>query len=280
MEVVSRKAPRVVMDGPRPLHRGAILLCALLLSTWAISQGRRATDANGHLWISLWGDHRMSKHWSIHTEGHWRRADLGRNWQQLLLRPALNYHLNDQVMFTAGYSYYRNYSYGAYPIPFANWEHNAYQQVQLTGPIGRLSIAHRFRLEQRFLAKITQSASDPYRTELDSYIHQNRLRYRVGLTLPLGDHERVEPGVFSANLYDEVFLNFGDGQRLDYIQQNRISALLGYQVSRPMNLMMGYLLQTIQRPGAAEGSDLLEMNSTIHLVLVCNLDLRKKNTPE
>jgi hypothetical protein len=50
--------------------------------------------------------------------------------------------------------------------------------------------------------------------------------------VPLGAHDKVEPGVFTANFYDEVFLNFGDSQRLDYIQQNRISALLGYQVNR------------------------------------------------
>ncbi|MEI2825906.1 MAG: DUF2490 domain-containing protein [Dermatophilaceae bacterium] len=89
----------------------------------------------------------------------------------------------------------------------------------------------------------------------------------------------MEPGAFSANLYDEVFLNFGDSQRLDYINQNRLSGLLGYQASKPLNVMLGYLYQVIERPGAANGADLLECNSTVHLVLVYNLDLRKKEEP-
>jgi hypothetical protein len=111
----------------------------------------------------------------------------------------------------------------------------------------------------------------------DSYTYQNRFRYRVWLTLPLG-HDKVEPGVFSANLYDELFINFGDSQRLDYVNQNRLSALLGYQVNKPFSILAGYLYQVIQRPGAANGSDLLEQNSTLHLALVYNADLRKKGT--
>ena len=254
----------------------AILLWSLCVASSVFGQTRRMTDANSNLWITHWGDHRLSEHWSFHTEGHWRRADLGKNWQQFLLRPAVNYHVNEHLMFTVGYSYYTNYAYGEYPIRFSNWEHNVYEQVQLSNSFGRLKITHRFRLEQRFLAKIRTSESDPNGTELERYVYQSRVRYRVGLTVPLGKHEKIEPGVFSANVYDEVFLNFGDTERLDHIQQNRVSALLGYQVNKPLNLMLGYLLQTIQRPSAAAGSDLVEMNSTVHLALVYNLDLRTK----
>jgi hypothetical protein len=36
------------------------------------------------------------------------------------------------------------------------------------------------------------------------------------------------------------------------------------------------MYQTLQRPGAANELDLIELNSTVHLALVYNLDLRKK----
>ena len=42
-----------------------------------------------------------------------------------------------------------------------------------------------------------------------------------------------------------------------------------------MGLLLGYLYQTVQRPGAAAGADLIELNSTVHLAVVCNLDLRR-----
>lgn len=253
-------------------------LLALLLSAPAL-WAQRVTDPNANLWVSHWGDQRFSDRWSFHTEGHWRRAGLGQDWQQLLLRPAINFHLNDQVLLTQGYSFYHNYAYGDYPIRFGNWEHHLYQQVQLSGQaIGRLRVQHRFRMEERFIASMKASVDDPGSGILDRYIYQSRFRYRVWLTLPIG-HEKVEPGVFSANLYDEVFLNFGDSQRLDYIQQNRLSVMLGYQVSKPCGILLGYLYQTIQRPGAANGSDLIELNSTVHLAIVYNLDLRRAEAP-
>ncbi len=201
---------------------------------------------------------------------------MGVNWQQLLVRPAVNYHLNDQVMFTAGYSFYKNYPYGEYPIQFPNWEHHLYQQVQLNQSIGRLRIAHRFRMEERFIARMTESIEDPTQVEFDSYVYQSRFRYRIWLTVPLTKPDKSGAGVFTANLYDELFLNFGDSQRLDLMNQNRISALLGYQVSPSAQVMVGYLLQNLQRPGAAAGADLMEVNSTLHMVLVWNLDLWKK----
>jgi len=260
--------------------RFVLPFCLLLNCGAALAQ--RTTSANANLWVSHWGDQRISDRWSIHTEGHWRRANMGADWQQLLLRPAINFHLNDQVLITQGYSYYFNYAYGDYPNRFQNWEHHLYQQVQLTQPIGRVGMQHRFRMEERFIARLVPTPNDPAQGEFDSYTYQSRFRYRLWLTVPLG-HEKVAPGVFSAQFYDEVFLNFGDSQRLDFIQQNRISALLGYQVNKPVSVLIGYLYQTLQRPSAAQGVDLIELNSTIHLALVCNLDLRRKQgsaTPE
>ncbi|MBL8002488.1 MAG: DUF2490 domain-containing protein, partial [Flavobacteriales bacterium] len=218
-------------------------LIAVITLPWSL-EAQRVTDPNANLWISHWGDQRVTDKWSFHTEAHIRRADMGADWQQLLIRPAVNYHLNDQVMFTLGYSYYYNYPYGQYPITYPNWEHHLFQQVQLSSAYGRLKVTHRFRMEERFIAKMGPSAEDPAQGEFVRYTYQNRFRYRVWLTLPLG-REKVEPGVFSANLYDELFINFGDSQRTDYVNQNRISALLGYQVSMPFSVLAGYLYQVI-----------------------------------
>ncbi|HQV75689.1 MAG TPA: DUF2490 domain-containing protein [Flavobacteriales bacterium] len=273
MEILAPLVTAFYRKGRSCLRSILLLMVILLVRTevWA----QRVTENNGHLWVSHWGDHRISEHWSFHTEAHWRRANLGRDGQQLLLRPAINYHLNEQVMFTAGYSYYINYPYDTYPIPFSNWEHHLFQQVQLTNPIGRLRIQHRFRIEERFVARIRQDTEDPTIGEFDGYNYLNRFRYRLWLTLPLG-HEQSGPGVFTVNLYDEFFLNFGEPGRLNNINQNRLSALVGYQVNKPLNVMIGYLLQDLQRPGAANGNDLVEMNSTLHFVLVYNLDLRRQ----
>lgn len=255
----------------------SFILCFLALTTIGVS-GQRVTDRNSNLWVSHWGDHRIHARWSFHTEAHWRRADMGSDWQQLLLRPAVNYHLNDAVMATAGYSYYSNYPYGEHPSAFRTWEHQAWEQLQLSQSIGRIRVHHRYRIEQRAIAIVGPDPTHASIGALDRYAYQNRFRYRVWATLPIAS-EKVVPGVFSANIYDEVFLSFGSSERIDFIQQNRISALLGYQVNSHTSMLLGYLLQHIERPAAVNGSDLLEANSTLHLAVVMNLDLRKKLAP-
>lgn len=252
--------------------RPALLVLAACFGLPALAQ--RVTSPHANLWLSHWGDQRLAARWSVYTEGHLRRAGLGEHAQQLLLHPAVNFHLNDPVLLTLGYSYYENHPYGAHPIRFANHEHHVYQQVQLTQPIGRVGVQHRFRMEERFIARIVPSADDPDAGVLDRYVYQSRFRYRLWVTVPL-NRPKVEPGAFTANVYDEVFLRFGDSERLDLVQQNRISLLLGYQVNRPVSLLLGYLYQTVQRPGAAAGADLIELNSTMHVALVCNMDLRR-----
>ncbi|MBL0044543.1 MAG: DUF2490 domain-containing protein [Flavobacteriales bacterium] len=258
--------------------RGSI--CVMLLSASCVAHGQRVTDRNSHLWISHFGDHKLSDHWSFHTEVHIRQAEMGAMPQQLLIRPAINFHLNPEVMFTAGYSYYYNYRYGAWPIKTGSWEHQAYQQIQFTARVGKVALQHRYRMEERFIALQNADPSSESGYTFDTYLYQSRFRVRLMATLPLGKREKVEPKAWFLSAYDELFLNFGDNARLDLMNQNRISGLVGYQFNKQGNVQVGYQLQTLQRPGAANGADLVEMNSTLHVILTYNLDLRKpKTTP-
>lgn len=255
------------------LIQALVAVADIVSGTQAIAQ--RVIDRNQHLWVSHMGDHRVGGRWGVHTEAHWRRSTLGEHWQQWMVRPAVNFHWRDDVMLTAGYSYVHNYPYGGWPLPSTSWEHNTYQQIQLTNKIGRFALAHRFRMEERWLSVMKPLADEPGAYELDRYNYQSRFRYRIGITVPFGRHTKVEQGALFATAYDELFISFGDSQRADFVQQNRLSALLGYQYNTSGNVQIGYLLQTIQRPGAAQGADLQEMNSTVHLVFTYNLDFRK-----
>lgn len=240
---------------------------------------QRQVDRNTSLWVTHLGDHRVSERWSVHTEAHVRRADLGGTPQQLLLRPAVNFQLAPDVLLTAGYSYYINDRYGGYPIPARNWEHHAFQQMQFTGRTGRVALQHRYRMEERFIATLVPDPATAGAYRSDRYTYRPRFRARLMATVPLGRRSLGEPGTWSASLYDELFLSFGDSGQPDLMQQNRLSALLGRQLTGQAGLQVGYLLQTIQRPGAAAGADLQEMNSTLHVILTWNLDLRRTEHP-
>ncbi|MBL7984058.1 MAG: DUF2490 domain-containing protein [Flavobacteriales bacterium] len=254
-----------------------LLLAAFVV--WSMitnALAQRVVDRNANVWFTYLGDHRIKEHWSIHTEAHLRRSELGASAQQLLLRPAVNFHLSGDVMFTFGYSYYHNERYGAFPIPVANWENQLYQQVQLKARYGKLGVQHRFRMEERFIATLRSEPGTASGHVFSGYAYQSRFRYRVAVTVPLSKSGTIDPGTWFFSAYDELFLNFGASDKLDHMQQNRISLLVGYQAWAQGSVQLGYLLQTIQRPGAAAGADLLEMNDTVHLLLTYDLDLRPK----
>ncbi len=254
------------------LHRS---LSCVLLAASITAQGQRITDRNNLLWISHLGDHKVSDRWGFHTEGHIRYEGLGAASQLLLVRPAINFLLTPEVMLTAGYTYCRNYRYGGFPIKAENWEHHSYQQIQFTARTGKIVLQHRFRMEERFIATLRSDPTVESGYSFDQYMYQSRFRVRLMATLPLGKHAKVEPKTWFVCAYDELFLHFGDNSRLDFMNQNRISGLLGYQFNKEGNMQVGYLLQTLQRPGAASGADLVEMNSTQHVILTYNLDFRK-----
>lgn len=253
----------------RPDRWISLIICITLL---VAAQAQRVTDRNSHLWISALGDHKVTDHWSFHTEAHIRQAQMGAMPQQFLVRPAINFHLDPDVMLTAGYSYYYNYRYGSHPINVDNWEHNVFQQAQFTTRLRKIILQHRFRMEERFIAALREDQTAASGYTFDKYNYQSRFRVRLMTTVPLDDH-------WFLSAYDELFLNFGDNARLDFMNQNRISGLLGYQYDKRGSLQVGYLLQTLQRPGAASGADLVEMNSTLHVILTYNLDLRKPKDP-
>lgn len=255
----------------------ATIVCSVLILS---ARAQRVTDQNSHLWISVLGDHRILERWSLHTEAHVRQADLGARPQQLLMRPAINFHLGADLVFSAGYSYYRNYRYGAHPIKTGTWEHNVYQQMQITSRLGKVALQHRFRLEERFLAVMAADPASETGFAFDRYDYRSRFRARFMATLPLGGHTRLGAGTWFLGAYDELFLDFGDEYRLDFMNQNRISGLLGYQFNAAGTFQVGYLLQTLQRPGAASGADLVEANSTLHVLFTCNLDFRKPPVKE
>lgn len=246
------------------------ITCFLILS---VAQGQRTKAPHSHVWFSHWGDHRVHERWSLHSEFHIRRADVGVTAQQLLIRPAVNFHLHEQVMITGGYSYYENYRYGGYPIRFPTWEHHGFLQAQLSNNIGRVRLQQRYRWEHRRMAQL-RADTGPAQGVFDGYLASDRFRYRLWVTLPLGTN-----GPWTVNAYNEAFVSLGGTVTGDRFGQNRLSGLMGYQVNKELNVMAGYLHQTINRPGAALGADLLEVNSTLHVVLVYNWAFRRATAP-
>ena len=200
------------------------LICSVFISINVKGQNsvEKAENELGN-WLMYFGTHKISEKYSLHYETQLRNYEIISNFNQLLPRVGLNYHIDENSIVTAGYAF----------IPTQNefdkgWgkeivtENRIWEQFILRNSINRVKIRHRYRLEQRWV-----KAGD-----ITNY--KNRARYMLSLKLPISKNE--ESPLF-ISLYDEIFLNISDNP----FDQNRLFAALGFQVNKQMNIQLGYL---------------------------------------
>ena len=196
------------------------LICLIFVSNNIKGQN---VEENFGSWLMYFGTHKLSDNYSLHYETQLRNYEILSNFNQLLPRVGLNYHIDKNTSITAGYAF----------IPTQNefdkgWgeemviENRIWQQFILKIVVGRIKIRHRYRLEQRWIKN----------EALHSY--KNRARYMLSLKVPISKNE--ESPLF-ISLYDEIFLNISNTP----FDQNRLFAALGYQVNKQMNFQVGYL---------------------------------------
>ena len=199
---------------------------------------RLHTD-NAHGWWNYFGDHPIGESkWGAHLEVQWRRHDVVQSWQQLLIRPAVNYTLHPNMILTAGYGYIATSRYGDFPVGVPFPEHRFFQQAQVLQKLGKVGTTHRYRLEQRELGELTVGPDGA--RKVVNWRHENRFRYMYRLLIPLR-------GKWSIALYDEIFINFGKNVAANVFDQNRAYAAIGYNLPKKSRLEVGFMEQTVQQ---------------------------------
>jgi len=171
------------------------------------------------------------------------------NFNQLLLRTGLNYHISDKAIATFGYGYIStDATFEDLHSEQYSREHRIFQQFILKNNIGKFAFEHRYRIEQRFI-DFGNSVNDT----------QHRGRYRLQITYPLNDK-------WFLNAYDEVFINFQE----PIFGQNRLYFALGHKFSNDIQLQFGYLKNHF----TGRNFDRLQLG------LIFNTDLRKKTSTQ
>lgn len=246
-----------------------------LASTPALAQNTRIVDHNSLAWFTYNGDHKVAEKWAVHTEAQVRRVHFGADPQQLLLRLGGIYTLQKDVKFGGGYTNFTTYTYGQHPsaeLGEPTLEHRLYEDVTLSADYGRLHLAHRLRLDQRWLGQL-----DPARpTHVASWQYQNRIRYQLAGEVPL-QGPTIDDREWYFTFFDELFIGFGPNVDQNVYNQNRISGGLGYQFTKAFQLELNYLNQwTLQGDlDAATGRQVFENNNGFRLNVVYGLDFTK-----
>lgn len=251
------------------------LIFIALLPTVGLGQQSRLIDRNTIGWYIYNGDHKLSKRWELHTEYQWRRVELIRSWQQSLARLGLTYKLTDQVELGGGYTFFTTYPYGGYPVADAGvptLESRTHEDIQIKDKVGIVQLTHRFRLEQRWLGK----ESDTNPRQIVGWEYQHRVRYQISGEIPLKG-PTIDDGEVYVNFFDELFIGFGRNVGQNVFNQNRMSGGLGYQIRDSFTLELNYLYQITQHPNPdpISGKSVFEQNNGFRLTVQYNLDFTK-----
>lgn len=191
------------------------LLLSILIITFTATAQETGEDKWGS-WAMLFTNNRVSEKLSIHAEAQYRNYEFGSNFNQLLLRTALNYDISDNAMVSLGYgNITTDPTFEEIDGEETFNEHRIYQQFVLRNAVGKLKFSHRYRLEQRFIEDAET---------------QHRARYFLRVTYPLNE-------TWFLTAYDEVFINLQE----PIFGQNRLYGAVGYNFSPSVSLQVGYL---------------------------------------
>jgi hypothetical protein len=191
-------------------------------------------------WLASFNTFKLSSKTSLHFDAQLRSTDGINNIQTILLRPGLNYHLNPSMTATAGYGFIDNRRTLEEVTGYAS-EHRIWEQFIVSHKINTISIAHRFRLEQRFLPVTT---IEDNKLQVIDRNTSHRFRYFIRNIVPLQNKNAFSQGFFFA-LQDEVFLNIAkqDAVNGKTFDQNRLYLAFGYRLPGKLDLEAGYMNQ-------------------------------------
>lgn len=189
----------------------------LMLPLWMSAQ-----DSNLGNWILLFGNKNVSEKLNWHHELQYRNYNVAGDLEQLLIRTGLGMNVRENANLLLGYGFIRSENYTTADEKTVVNEHRIYQQFITKQRLGRLSLQHRYRFEQRFV-------------EEDFKL---RFRYFLGLTYSLWKEEEANKE-FYLSAYNEIFLN----TKQNAFDRNRLYGGLGYRLNKSLRFELGYMNQ-------------------------------------
>lgn len=182
--------------------------------------------------------------WSLHAELQVRSTNKWEHVNNILLRGGINYNVKKNQIATVGVAYVPSRNVIADDASLLA-EHRFWQQYIINQPVKKTVIQHRFRLEERFVAKGKLENGD---VKTDERRYSTRLRYFIRAVIPFSKQQPFTKGMF-LGLQEEVFANITDKQNVNgrFFDQNRGYLALGYRVSKKLDVEVGYMNQYVQR---------------------------------
>jgi hypothetical protein len=172
-------------------------------------------------WLIYIGSKQLNSKWNLHHEVQYRNYNAIGDLEQLLLRTGLGYNISEKSNLLLGYGYINSENYARNDQEkFTVEEHRIFQQFITKQNIGKVTLQHRYRFEQRFV-------------ESD---FKTRFRYFLSMNIPLKNPK------YYLSTYNEIFLN-GSSNIFD---RNRVYGGFGYKLSKGVKFELGYMSQVFE----------------------------------
>lgn len=216
------------------------LVVSLLLITISISAQETIIHDDTNTWFTMLNRLTINSKWSVSNEIHERTGAFLSEQGTFLLRPSVDYHLNNNVEFSVGYSYINNKPNDPNPSPkIGIIENNMWEQVLLKNDIGKVHFQHRLRQENRWFDKVGQNLDGTYTKTGTNYA--NRFRYRLTVNTDVKKFENGKSLFFQA--FDEVWIPQTDKLAPKSLSRNWLYLGLGYKFNPKSNIQLGYMNQ-------------------------------------
>ncbi len=243
-----------------------ILSVAILLAYGMNSHAQEIVDGNTNTWFLFFAKTKFADKWSNSTELHERTGDFLSDQATFIFRPSIDYHLNNDVEFSLGYSFLSNEPYEPYNQLAANTEHNIWEQALLFHRVGGVVMQHRFREEHRWVESFAQENDEV--VDL-GYQFSNRFRYRFTITFDVLKLNEEKGSAIIANIFDEIWILQDDNLMFTQFARNWLYMGLGYKFNSSTNVQLAYMNQNDSR-----GADYIK-SPIIQLSFFKNFDLTK-----
>lgn len=215
-------------------------LLSLVMNIHAATQ-----SDNYNFWLHYFGKLHFHRKWSLSFETSVRYTDWGKQYQQWLARPSVDYTINKHFTGSIGYSHYKTFTYGS-PAMFKSpiEEAHIWEQISSKHSLNQWTLNNRLRDENRFIG-----ADKTYR---------KRLRYMMLWSYPVINKK------LNLLLGNEVFLNIGNYSGKSLMNQNRVIVGFSWLYNPTFQIQLSYIHQNIWN----YNNSIFENNPTLRLSIL------------
>jgi len=224
----------------------------LLLATicfMALGKLSAQTQYQNTGWFFFLNNTKFNKHWGLQFDVQVRSADDWKYVRNTLVRPAIQYFINDKNNVALGYLWQTTDMHLIGTTKNVFNEHRIFEQYIYTHKLSSVFASHRFRVEQRFIERTNED------------VFSQRFRYFFRLIQPL---QKIESGFTKGPfvaLQNEVFLNLQNKDKINgsTFDQNRAYLAAGYRFSKKFDLEAGYMNQAVKNTANHTNNNIIQL---------------------